>query len=48
MSFTATETNKDNGFGGKIMILQPSGDVQEAIGNTVVGFKREGWEGNTV
>lgn len=47
MSFTAIEKNKDNGSEGKITILRPSGDVQEAVRNTVVGFKREVWEGNT-
>lgn len=40
MSFTAIQ-NKDNGFEGKIKILRPSGDVLEAVGNTVVSFKRE-------
>lgn len=36
------ENNKDNGVEGKIMILRPNGDVQEAVGNTdVAGFKKE-------
>lgn len=36
------ENNKNNGFEGKIMILRPNGDIQEAVGNTeVVGFKKE-------
>lgn len=47
MPFTAIETNKDNGFEGKITILRPSGDVQEAVGNIAVGCKRELWEENT-
>lgn len=46
MLFIVIEKNKDNGFEGKIIILRLSGDVQEVVRNTVVGFKREVWEGN--
>ena len=45
MSFTAIQ-NKDNGLEGKITILSPGGDIQEAVGNTVVGIKREVGGGN--
>lgn len=38
MSLTAIQ-NKDNVFEGKITILRPSGGVQEAVGNTVVGSR---------
>lgn len=40
MSFTSIRNN-DDGFEGKITILRPNEDVQEAVGNTVVSFKRE-------
>lgn len=44
MPFTAIKNNKGNGFEGKLTILRPNGEVQEAVGNTeVVGFKR-GWK----
>lgn len=47
MPFTTIETNKDNEFEGKVTILRPSGDVQEAVGNIAVGFKRELWDVTT-
>lgn len=46
MPFTAMENNEGNGCKGKITILRLSGDVQEALGNTVIGCNREVWEGN--
>lgn len=41
MPFTAIKNNKGNRFEGKLIILKPNGEVQEAAGNTEeVGFKR--------
>lgn len=42
-SFTAVENSEDKSE-GKIMVLRPSGDVQEAAGNIAGGFKRKAWE----
>ena len=37
---------EDDGCEGKITILRLIGDVQGALGNTVISCNREVWEGN--